>query len=173
MERKRRWLLLFGYALLAGCAERDFSDLEAYVAEVKARPKGAIEPMPELKTVETFVFDPEGLRDPFVPEKPTPPPQAAVTGNGVRPDPNRPREALEAYALDSLRMMGTIEKDGVLWGLVQTSEGTIYRVKPGNYLGQNHGRIARITEDRIELIEIVPDAPGTWRERQASLALAQ
>lgn len=168
-----RVLLLLGCVLLASCSGRDLSDLEAYVAEVKARPKGAIEPMPEIKAVETFAFDPEGLRDPFVPEKPTPPPQVAVTGNGVRPDPTRPREALEAYALDSLRMVGTIKKDDVLWGLVQTAEGTIYRVKPGNYLGQNHGRIVQIADDRIELVEIVPDAPGTWRERPASLALAQ
>ncbi|GAB6068456.1 pilus assembly protein PilP [Methylothermus subterraneus] len=168
-----RVFICLGCALLVGCSERDLSDLEAYVAEVKGRPKGAIEPMPEIKPAETFVFDPEGLRDPFVPEKPTPPPQVAVAGSGIRPDPTRPKEELEAYALDSLRMMGTIKKDGVLWGLVQTSEGTIYRVKPGNYMGQNHGRITQIADDRIELVEIVPDAPGTWRERQASLALAQ
>ncbi|MCX8048594.1 MAG: pilus assembly protein PilP [Methylohalobius sp.] len=170
--RRRVWIVL-GCMMLAGCGGRDLSDLEAYVAEVKARPKGAIEPMPEIKPSETFVFDPEGLRDPFVPEKPTPPPQVAVTSSGVKPDPTRPREALEEYALDGLRMMGTIKKDEILWGLVQTPEGTVHRVKAGNYMGQNHGRIVQVLEDRIELVEIVPDAPGTWRERQASLAMAQ
>lgn len=169
----RRLCFLFGCVLLAGCAERDLSDLEAYVAEVQARPKGSIEPMPEIKTMETFVFDPEGLRDPFMPEKPTPPPQVAVTGSSVRPDLTRPREELEKYALDSLRMVGTVRKDNILWGLVQTSEGTIYRVKPGNYMGQNYGRIIQINEDKIELVEIVPDTPESWRERPASLALAQ
>jgi type IV pilus assembly protein PilP len=169
---KKRLLLWFMSLLVAGCSGRDLSDLEAYVAEVQARPKGAIEPMPAIKPMETFVFDPEGLRDPFAPEKPTAPPQVVV-GSGVRPDPNRPREALEAYALDSLQMKGTLKKDEILWGLVQTPEGTLYRVKPGNYMGQNHGRIVQISDDRIELVEIVPDAPGTWRERPASLALSQ
>ncbi len=169
----RRLLSVLGCVLLVGCGGRDLSDLEAYVAEVKARPKGAIEPLPEIKTMETFVFDPAGLRDPFTPEKQTTPPQVVMTGSGIKPDPSRPREALEAYALDSLRMVGTVKKNDSLWGLVQTTEGTIYRVKPGNYMGQNHGRIIHIIDDRIELVEIVPDAPGTWRERQASLALAQ
>lgn len=173
MGMNRRLLSVLGCMLLAGCGERDLSDLEAYVAEVKARPKGAIEPLPEIKTMETFVFDPDGLRDPFTPEKQTAPPQVVMAGSGIKPDLSRPREALEAYALDSLRMVGTVKKDDSLWGLIQTTEGTIYRVKSGNYLGQNHGRITHISDDRIELVEIVPDAPGTWQERQASLALAE
>lgn len=159
--------------LLTGCGGRDLSDLKAYVAEVKARPKGRIEPLPELKTVETFTFDAEGLRDPFSPAKQTPLSQVSIAGSGIRPDPSRPREALEAYDLDSLRMVGTVKKHDVLWALVKTSEGTIYRVRPGNYMGRNYGHIVQITDDRIELVEIVPDAPGAWRERQATVALAE
>ncbi len=165
------WLVL-PVLFLGGCS-RDMSDLEAYVAEVKARPKGAIEPLPEIQTVETFVFDPEGLRDPFAPAKQTPPPRVAVAGSGVKPDPSRPREPLESYELDSLRMVGSLKKDGALWALVQTPEGTIYRVRPGNHMGKNYGRIIRVTEEGIDLVEIIPDGPGTWRERQATVALSE
>lgn len=173
-RRKNSTLLLLSCSLLlTACSGRDLSDLETYVAAVKARPKRAIEPLPEIKTVETFVFDPEGLRDPFAPSKTVQPPREAMIGSGVKPDLARPREELESFALDSLRMMGTVKKEDVLWGLIGTSEGTVYRVRVGNYLGQNHGKIIRILNDRIELVEIVPDAPGTWKERQAALALAE
>ncbi len=158
-------------AFLVGCGDRDISDLQAYVAEVKARPKGSIEPLPEIKIVETFVFDPEDLRDPFAPAKQAPPPQVAVGGSGIKPDPTRPREPLEAYDLDSLRMVGTVKKASTLWALIQTGEGTIYRVRTGNHMGKNNGRIVRITEEGIDLVEIVPDGPGTWREQQARLNL--
>ncbi|MBN2702435.1 MAG: pilus assembly protein PilP [Methylohalobius sp. ZOD2] len=173
MRLNKFFISIWSISLLAGCGGQDLSDLHAYVAEVKARPKGAIEPLPEIKTVETFVFDPEGLRDPFTQKKQAPPPQVAVTGNGVKPDPTRPHEVLEDFSLDSLRMVGTIEKDDLLWGLVQTADKTIYRVKTGNHMGRNYGRITHINEDRIEVVEIIPDAPGTWRERQAALALAE
>lgn len=91
----------------------------------------------------------------------------------MRPDSNRPREALEAFPLDTLRMVGTLDQGGQSWGLVRANDGTIHRVQPGNYLGQNHGRIANITEYEIELVEIVPDGLGGWIERQASLALSE
>ncbi len=159
--------------LLTACGGRDMSDLEAYVAEVRARPKTPIKPLPEIQMVETFVFDPEGLRDPFVPAKVAEPPRTTMIGSGIKPDLARPKEELESYALDSLRMVGTVKKDGELWALIGTTEGTIYRVRPGNYLGRNHGKIVRILDDRVEIVEIVPDAPGTWRERQAALALAE
>jgi len=80
---------------------------------------------------------------------------------------------LEAFSLDSLRMVGTLTDHEGLWGLVRTKDGTIHSVRVGNYMGQNYGRIVRILEDRIELMEIVPDKPGTWREQQATLALAE
>ncbi len=167
-----RLVSLAAILLLNGCGSRDMSDLEAYVAEVKARPKGGIKPLPEIKMVETFVFEPEGLRDPFAPAKQAPTPQVAVGGSGIKPDTSRPREALESFSLDSLRMVGTVKKKGELWALVQTAEGTVYRVRTGNHMGRNYGRIVRVTDDRIELVEIVPDSPGNWREKEAAVALA-
>ena len=162
-------------ALLLGCGNDDFSDVNQYIAEVKARPKGAIEPLPEVKVVEPFIFKPEGLRDPFKPLEQTDTEQnvEAATGNGIKPDTTRRKEELEAFTLDSLRMVGTIVRKSSLWGLVKSSDGTVHRVQVGNYMGKNYGKIIRIVNDKIELMEIVPDKPGTWREQQASLALSE
>lgn len=161
-------------ALLAGCGSDGHQDLRDYVAEVKARDKSAIEPLPEIKTFETFVFDETGLRDPFVPaETIQDSVEVAASGGGIRPDAGRRKEELESYSLDSLRMMGTLELKGLYWGLVKAGDGTIHRVLPGNYLGMNHGKINRILGDRIELTEIVSDGTGSWSERQAALALAE
>ncbi len=162
-------------ALLAGCGNNDFSDLNKYIAEVKARSKGAIEPLPEVKVVEPFMFKPEGLRDPFKPLEQANSEQAAeaATGSGLKPDTTRRREELEAFTLDSLRMVGTVVMKSSLWGLVKSSDGVVHRVQVGNYMGKNYGKIIRIANDKIELMEIVPDKPGTWREQQASLALSE
>lgn len=160
--------------LVAGCVNQDNSDLVNYIAEVKARPKTQIEPLPAIKVVEPFIFRPDGLRDPFKPLERIDQDEGVqyASGSGIRPDTSRRKEELEAYSLDSLRMVGTVKKEGV-WGLIKASDGTIHRVRVGNYMGKNYGKIIRIVEDKIELMEIVPDKPGTWREQQASLALAE
>lgn len=160
---------------LVGCGNDDFTDLNSYIQEVKARPKGAIEPLPEIKVVEPFVFKPEGLRDPFQPVEKSNENGNIDTSNtnGIRPDTERRKEELESYSLDTLRMVGTLTNKKGLWGLVKAKDGTIHRVQVGNHMGQNFGKIIRILEDKIELMEIVPDKPGTWREQQASIALAE
>lgn len=161
--------------LLAGCGNDDFSDLNRYISEVKARPKGPIEPLPEIKVVEPFIFKPEGLRDPFRPLEQTEQADGADvgTGSGIKPDTSRRKEELEAFSLDSLRMVGTVVMKSGLWGLIKASDGTIHRVRVGNYMGKNYGKIIRISNDKIELTEIVPDKPGSWREQSASLALSE
>lgn len=163
-------------ALLTACGNDDVSDLTRYIQTVKERPKGAIEPLPENKIVETFVFNPDGLRNPFrAIEKNVEASNAdqAISGGGIRPDTDRRKEELEAFSLDSLRMIGTLKDHQGLWGLIKSKNGTIHSVRVGNYIGQNYGKIIRILDDKIELIEIVPDKPGTWREQQATLALAE
>lgn len=161
--------------LLSACTSDDKSDLIQYINQVKARPKTQIEPLPEIKVIEPFIYKPSGLRDPFRPiEKAVEAELVDVgTGRGIRPDLTRRREQLESYSLDGLRMVGTISKDAILWGLIKAGDGTIHRVREGNYMGRNHGKIIRIVEDKIELMEIVPERPGTWREQQASLALSE
>ena len=163
-------LTLFAVAL-GGCSG-DMDDLDQYVNSVKSRSGGRIEPLPEIKPYEvfTYVADAEGYRSPFVPDAPQR--VAGVANIGVGPDPDRSREFLEQFPLDTLRMVGTLSQAGSDFGLVQTSDGLIHRVMPGNYMGQNDGRITNINESEIELIEIISDGIGGYVERDAAVGLA-
>lgn len=157
---------------LAGCTE-DMSDLRGYVAEVKQRPGGRIEPLPEIEPYATYTFPERPMRDPFAPLAFGAPAEvpAAAQNTGPRPDPTRPREALEDFQLDSLNYVGTLEQSGETWALIRAPGGTIHRVQEGNYLGQNHGRITDIGPREIEVKELVPTGQGGWLEREALIAL--
>lgn len=152
-------------AALAGCTSST-REVEAWVAEVKARPAPPLDPLPVMKQFETFEYSAQGLRDPFAAPAPD-----RDSGNGKGPDPNRRKEALEAFPLDSMDMVGTIGAGKDLVGLVMGPDKVTYRVRVGNYMGQNDGRITSISEDRIEMVELVPDGAGGWLERQAKIAL--
>jgi type IV pilus assembly protein PilP len=155
---------------LTGCG-CDMDDLDQYINEVKARPGGRIEPLPEITPYEgfTYVADVEGMRSPFVPD--TPQATGAAAG-GTRPDPDRSREYLEGFPLDTLGMVGTLYIGDTMYGLVQTSDGLIHRVVPGNYMGQNDGRITDISESEITLVEIISDGIGGYIERDAAISLS-
>ncbi len=155
--------------LLSACAG-DMDDLDEYVNKIKARPGGRIEPLPEITPYEvfTYVADAQGMRSPFVPDTP----QASGAGGGARPDLDRSREYLESFPLDSLGMVGTLYIGETMYGLVQTSDGLIHRVVPGNYIGQNDGRITEISESAIDLIEIISDGIGGYIERDAAVGLS-
>ncbi len=161
--------LLVGFGL-AGCGE-DMDDLDRYINEVKARPGGRIEPLPEITPYEvfTYVADREKFRSPFVPDLPQM--AAGAPGNDMRPDPDRSREFLEQFPLDTLRMVGTLALGETSYGLIQTSDGLIHRVVPGNYLGQNDGRIVNVDESEIQLVEIISDGIGGYLEREAAVGL--
>lgn len=152
---------------LAGCGSGT-ADLKAELDELKKRPGGRIEPLPELKPYESFVYDPTTLRSPFQPSVPV----VAPGAGGVRPDARRNREFLEGFSLDTLRMVGTLRQGGRVYGLVQTKDGLIHRVLPGNYVGQSDGRITQVSDAKIAVLEIVPDGLGGYMERPAALALA-
>lgn len=169
----RAFIPCLAAAFLSACGDSDLSDLETYAAEVESRQKGAVEPLPEIKTVTPFLFNGEELRDPFMQTAKVEPTEEVKSDNGIRPDTTRAKEELESYELDSLRMVGTVTLDNVLWGLVKANDGTIHRVRAGNYMGRNFGKIIRVKEGQIELLEIIPDTPGTWRERKASLDMAE
>ncbi len=161
---------------LASCGNPDLTDLEDYANQILLRRPPPIAPLPDYVLVDGFPYDPGQRRDPFLMDKET----AAIStpeppdSGGMAPDPNRPRENLERFALDSLLMQGILQQDGGIWGLVLAREDkTLHRVAVGNYLGQNHGRVIRITEQRIDLIELIQDGAGRWMEREASLALTQ
>ena len=164
------------FACLAGCGNNDFSDLNQNIAKIKAAPKATIKPLPEVKDIESFIFNPNGLRDPFKPIA-QPEQQNAVPelspGGGIKPDSARRKEEMEVFDLESIKMVGTIKMKSKLWGLVKAGDGIVHRVQVGNYMGKNYGKITRISIDKIELMEIVPDKPGRWREQKTSLALTE
>jgi len=167
----RKGLLLAIAAVgLAACGA-GMDDLDSYINEVKARPGGRIEPLPEITPYEvfTYVADAEGMRSPFVPDTPQ---AAGPAAGGTSPDPDRPAEFLESFPLDTLRMVGTLDINETVYGLVQTSDGLIHRVVPGNYMGQNDGRVTDITESEIVLVEIISDGIGGYIERDAAIGLS-
>ncbi len=161
--------------LTTGCGSDDFTDLQQYIASVKTRPSGTVTPLPDVKIIEAFTFKPNDLRDPFkqLVHSEQVAGMSITTGNGLKPDFNRRKEELEAFPLDGLIMVGTVVKKETTWGLVKASDGTVHRLRVGNYMGKNYGKIIHISSDKIELMEIVPDKPGSWREQQASIALTE
>ncbi len=181
-------VLLLGVALvvLTGCAQQDMTEVRQFVETTKrTTPVKKPDPPPEIKPYTPFAYTAQGLRDPFVVSPfaqeeellgvagiPT---TSDAGYTGVRPDPNRVREELEKYSLGSLKMMGTFRMGGgeELWALIMAPDGVVHRVQKNNYLGVNHGRIVGVTEQRVDLQEIVPDGPGRWQERDAFLSLTQ
>ena len=163
-------LLLLVLALGLTACGGDMDDLDRYINETKAKPGGRIDPLPEITPYESFIYvaDAEGLRSPFAPDTPQ---ATSAAANGARPDPERSREYLESFPLDTLGMVGTLDIAGTTYGLVQTTDGLIHRVVPGNYLGQNDGRITGITESEINLTEIISDGIGGYIERDAAISL--
>ena len=170
---KRAILALSCTVLLGACAKQNTGDLHRFINEVMAREPQPLEPLPELKQVETFVYEPGERRSPFRLGSVGEQEQVALPTDGIAPDRNRRKQELEQYPLDSIRMVGTLEQDEGVWALVTIQDGTLFRTTTGNYMGQNDGQIVRIAEDRIELNEIVPDGSGGWQERQASIALSE
>jgi type IV pilus assembly protein PilP len=168
----RNGLILLLLAVGVAACGGDNDDLDKYVNDVKARPGGRIDPLPEIAPYEGFTYkaDKEGVRSPFVPD--TPQVSTSGAGGGIRPDDTRSREFLEGFPLDTLRMVGTLHMGETMYGLVQTSDGLIHRVVPGNYMGQNDGRIANISESEIELVEIISDGIGGYIERDAAISLS-
>jgi type IV pilus assembly protein PilP len=153
--------------LASGCSGGQ-SDLEKWIADTKKKPGGRIQALPEVKPYETYVYSAARLRSPFQPVGPN-------SGNGlagVRPSSRRNREFLESFSLDTLKMVGTFKVGGSFYGLVQSKDGLVHKVQPGNYLGQNDGKVTEISGGKISLVEIIPDGLGGYIERPASLALA-
>jgi len=160
--------------LASGCSNSaNNGDLQQFVADVMAKPRGRIEPIPEFKPYESFSYSASALRSPFsLPVVVNEAKDVGTNGFDIRPDMDRAKEYLEQFNIDSLSMVGTLQKpSGDLWALVKDGNGGVVRTKEGEYMGRNHGRIVAIKNDRINLIEIVPDGHGGWLERPRTLAL--
>ena len=151
---------------LAACSGQ--GDLHEWVAQVKARKGAPLPALPVVKTFETFLYQDQDRRDPF---EPAPPEANAQTAAGPHPDQNRPREPLEAFPLDSLKMVGTIGAKGSVEGLVKDPQGVIHQVRVGDYMGQNYGHVTQVTSSEVDVVELVPNGSGGWMERDASVAL--
>ena len=158
--------LACAYAALTACSSAD-DELARFIETTKKEPGGRVEPLPEIKPYETFIYAAQDLRSPFLPSSPG----SGAGLAGIRPDQKRSREFLEQYSLDTLRMVGTLRLGGQMYGLVETKDGLVHRVTNGNHMGQAEGKITDITPSKISLVEIVPDSLGGYMERPAALAL--
>lgn len=162
--------LLFG---LVGCSSsQNTADLKEFVQETLNKPRGVIEPIPVFKPYEYSSYSASGLRSPFDLPVVEEVEVLSQQGDNIQPDMERRREHLESYAMGALSMVGIMQKeDGVMWALVKDGDNSVVPVKSGNYMGQNHGRITDISEQRMQIIEIVPNGMGGWIERPRTLAV--
>ena len=173
---------VFFAIILSGCISADTVSLNSELSSIMSRPGGLIEPLPEIKPYEAYTYQ-SGLSDAHNPfklfyvikrtELESDGVDDALTPEVEREIKNRNREELEAYELDSLRMVGTRDNDDDEWGIGFDPEGAVHRVSVGNYLGVNIGKITHVHEDRIELREIIQNSDGRWEERKAALALIE
>ncbi len=163
-------LLVSVLAVLAGCT-RGMGDLRTWVAQEKAKKGVPLPPLPVIKTFETFTYNDQNLRDPFSPSSL----ETTRRGNtnSPRPDANRPRQPLEAFPLSALKLVGTIGSGTNIQALVMDPTGVIHRVKHNQYMGQNDGRVSKITPDQVDLVELIPNGNGGWMEHKAVVAMSE
>ncbi len=161
--------------LVVGCSDQN-SQLKHYIEQVKSMPPSQLAPLPEVGAVDSFEFDSDSVRDPFMPlEKMVSEMQGSdVLSGALQPDYSRVKDAMEFIPLDTFRMVGTVFFQLELWGLVEAFNGQIYRVKVGDHMGLDHGEVIAINEASIELQEIVPATQkGIWVKRKAILEALQ
>lgn len=157
---------------LSACSSRDFSDIDQYMAEKRARPGGVIAPIPTFKAYEAFAYSATRLRSPF--DRPIEVREITQLQaiSAIKPDETRAKEFLEQYTFDSLSMVGTLDRGPASWALIQDPEGGIHRVQLGNFLGRNHGRIIELTDTYLAVVEIVSDGTSDgWVERPRTIEL--
>ena len=167
-------LSLIAIVSTSGCSfGGGHEDLRAFIAEVKSKPQGAIEPLPPLRTYDAYIYNVTAMRSPF--DRPIDASSDPV-GLGdpkVQPDWTREKEYLESYNLDSLTMVGTLQKEGRFWALIKDRDGGINRVSTGNYMGKDHGKIVAASATQLDLVEIVSDGLGGWLQRPRTLKLSE
>jgi type IV pilus assembly protein PilP len=165
----KRLLIPIAVAVLASCSS-EIDELKTFVRDSEKGLPRRIEPLPPVKPFEPFTYEGFDLPDPFKPRKLSPPKEGG--GGGLAPDLNRRKEPLEAFPLEQLKMVGTLQMGNDMFAIVRADK-TLYRVKKGNYMGQNFGLITDVTESEIKLKEIVQDSAGDWAERQSVLPLLE
>jgi type IV pilus assembly protein PilP len=159
-------------AVLSACADRSFTDLDDFMDEKRALPGGVVQPIPTFEAYEAFAYAAATLRSPF--DRPMNARQLAALSapTMVRPDENRTKNYLERFSLDTLAMVGTLQRDNFNWSLIKDPEGRIHRIQLGSFLGRDHGRIAEMGDAFVAVIEIVSDGTETgWVERPRTIEL--
>ena len=154
--------------LVAACGGESHQDLRARMQDQGKVVRGKLDPLPQVRPLEAFAYNAFDLADPFKPRKIEP----VKGGSKLAPDLNRRKEPLEAYPLESLQMVGTLQRGKSTFALVRTTDKDVYQVKVGNYMGQNFGVIVSIGDGDIQLKELVQDGAGDWTERTSKLQLA-
>lgn len=162
-------LAIFG---LAGCGGNEFADLQRFMDETHARPAGKIEPLPRFEPYEAFTYSAASLRSPFQPPIRIDLTQRQRGSQDIKPDENRVKQFLEGFNIESFEMVGTLSNNNGMQALIQGA-GSVHRVKVGDYLGRNYGRITGIQDNRVDVVEIVPDGEGGWLERPRTLSLPE
>ncbi|MFA5172612.1 MAG: pilus assembly protein PilP [Sulfuriferula sp.] len=154
---------------LAGCSGGENDDLKQFVQDSGKDLRGKVEPLPEMAPYKAFIYNAFDLSDPFKPRKLKP----SASGGAFQPDMNRPKEPLEAFSLESLKMVGVLKQRNQIYAVIKTPENTIYRVRVGDHLGQNFGKVLAVSDTEVKLKETVQDSAGDWAERDSSLTLQQ
>jgi type IV pilus assembly protein PilP len=174
----RLLFVLAAAAALSACEGSEHEEINKWMAEQRAVTKPQVQPIPEPKKFTPENYAQDAAVEPFSPQKLT---QAlkrdsqqagSATAALLAPELTRRKEPLEAFPLDAMSMVGSLNKAGHPVALIKV-DNLLYQVKPGNYLGHNYGRITKVGESEVVLRELVQDAGGEWVERVATLQLQE
>ena len=171
----RKPLLVFAALALAACGGDEHGDLKQELAQATKDFRGRVEPLPQVRAYEPVPYTAEGQVDPFRPERIDVAQQRLTSSAGssrIEKERDRPKEPLEAFPLESIQMLGTITQANETFALVKAGPN-LYRVRKGNYMGQNFGVVTGIDESQIALKELIQDSGGEWVERNSALQLVE
>ncbi|PAJ72631.1 pilus assembly protein PilP [Pseudoalteromonas sp. NBT06-2] len=159
--------------ILSGCFD-DITAQQEFINKVQASTFSKVEPIPEIKKFEHFSYSTADLRSPFVAPKPEVIQDKLLQiQNCLHPDPRRKKEPLERYPLDNIMMKGTLGSGEETWALITASDDTLHRVARENYMGLYHGKVLQVHSSFIELLELIPDGAGCWKERLTKVEIVE
>jgi len=171
MSFNYKYTVLIAALGLTACTQSN-DDLYSFIDETKSKHLGSVQPLPTFEPYKNFAYSAAEFRDPFEPAFEAETGETATANtSGLRPNENRPKEPLENFPLDTLRMVGNLVQHENTWGLVKDPNNVVHRIQTGNYVGQNEGQVTAVTEKQIDILEIIPDGLGGYIERTASLAI--
>jgi type IV pilus assembly protein PilP len=175
MNTRKRIALVLGLVIsIAGCGNDGLDDLRSFVKNEHKNRKPRVEPLPEIKIPPSFAYPASDKADPFSSANLSP----KTTRNKTKKSLplyllTRRKGPLEAYPLDALKMVGTLQRKNEIWVVIKAPDGSMHRAKPGDYMGKNYGMITKITENKVSLVEKIQNAIGDWVDRQAAISISE